>query len=51
MWIPWGKSEGAESVRDEKREGKKTMEILHCGGLLQTAEEIPRLSFTTILKV
>lgn len=58
VWIPWGKSEGAGSFSDEKRKGKKTMEIPHCSALpgvfcpvWQTARKIPRLSLTTALKV
>lgn len=58
IWIPWGKSEGAGSFSDEKRKGKKTMEIPHCSALpglfcplWQTVRKVPRLSLTTTLKV
>ena len=58
IWIPRGKSEGAGSFSDEKRKGKKNMEIPHCSALpgvfcpvWQTARKIPRLSLTAVLKV
>lgn len=58
IWIPGRKSEGAGSFSDEKRRGKKTVEVPHCSAVpgvfcpaWQTAREIPGLSPTTTLRV